>query len=107
MPDVYHYTDWCNIDECFCEKRPTELWLNLRILVEILWRHDMKNTQPHLEVGLGISRMNADSQWNPVYNAFHRILVVETNRFVGSFVNVILMRTTCGQRSSRAAESKR
>jgi len=25
-----------------------------------------------LKVGLGISRTNADSQWNPVYNAFHR-----------------------------------
>jgi len=25
------------------------------------------------KVGLGISRTNADSQWNPVYNAFHRI----------------------------------
>jgi len=26
----------------------------------------------HFKVGLGISRTNADSQWNPVYNAFHR-----------------------------------
>ena len=34
-------------------------------------------------------------------------VVVETKRFVGSFVNVILTRQTCGQRSSRAAESKR
>jgi len=25
-----------------------------------------------VKVGLGISRTNADSQWNPVYNAFHR-----------------------------------
>jgi len=33
--------------------------------------------------------------------------VVETKRFVGSFSNVILTRQTCGQRSSRAAESKR
>jgi len=32
---------------------------------------------------------------------------VETKRFVGSFVNVILTRQTCGQRSSRAAESRR
>jgi len=31
---------------------------------------------------------------------------VETKWFVGSFVNVILTRQTCGQRSSRAAESK-
>ena len=32
---------------------------------------------------------------------------METNRFVSSFVNVTLTRQTCGQRSSRAAESKR
>jgi len=32
---------------------------------------------------------------------------VKTKRFVGSFVNVIFTRQTCGQRSSRAAESKR
>jgi len=25
-----------------------------------------------VKVGLGISRTNADSQWNPVYNLFHR-----------------------------------
>jgi hypothetical protein len=38
---------------------------------------------------------------------FIKKFVVETKRFVGSFVNVILTRQTCGQRSSRAAESKR
>jgi len=38
---------------------------------------------------------------------FIESLVVETKRFVGSFVNVILTRQTCGQRSNRAAESKR
>jgi len=38
---------------------------------------------------------------------FIGIFVVETKRFVGSFVHVILTRQTCGQRSSRAAESKR
>jgi len=34
-------------------------------------------------LGLGISRRNAESQWNPVYNVFWQ---------------------TCGQHSSRAAE---
>jgi len=62
-------------------------------------------------VGLGISRTYADSQWNPVYNVFQtyfiEIFVVETKRFVGSFVNVILTRQTCGQRSKWFAESKR
>ena len=38
---------------------------------------------------------------------FIEILVVETKRFVGSLVHVILTRQTCGQRSSKAAESKR
>ena len=37
---------------------------------------------------------------------FIEIFVVETKRFVSSFLNVILTRQTCGQRSSRAAESK-
>jgi len=38
---------------------------------------------------------------------FIEIFVVEMKRFVGSCVHVILPRQTCGQRSSRAAESKR
>ena len=37
---------------------------------------------------------------------FFEIFVVETKRFVGSFVHMILTRQTCGQCSSRAAESK-
>jgi len=57
-------------------------------------------------VGLGTSRTNADSQFQ-FTTYFIDFFVVETKRFVGSFVNVILMRQTCGQRSSRAAESKR
>jgi len=38
---------------------------------------------------------------------FIEFFVVETKRFVDSIVNAILTRQTCGQRSSRAAESKR
>jgi len=38
---------------------------------------------------------------------FIEIFVAETKQFVSSFVNVILIRQTCGQRSNRAAESKR
>ena len=67
-------------------------WMQVTI---ILW----------MKVGFGISRTNADSQWNPVYNTFHRIFLL-WKRNESSF-NVILMRQTCGQRSSRAAESKR
>jgi len=71
------------------------------------WRNCNVAEETCIKVGLGISRTNADSRWNPVYNAFHRFFVVETKRFVGSFVNVILTRQTCNQRWSRAAESKR
>ena len=60
-----------------------------------------------IQVGLGISRTNADSEWNSVTTLFIEIFVVETKGFVGSFVNMILTRQTCGQRSSGAAESKR
>jgi len=38
---------------------------------------------------------------------FIGFFVVETEQFVGSSVNVILTRQTCGQRVSRAAASKR
>jgi len=38
---------------------------------------------------------------------FIQIFVMEAKQFVSSSVNVILTRQTCGQRSSRAAESKR
>jgi len=76
-------------------------WIPLRIRV------CSRNNQPHLKVGLGISQTNADSQWNLVYNAFHRNLVVETKQFIGSTVNVIFSRQTGDQRSSKAAESKR
>jgi len=38
---------------------------------------------------------------------FIKFFVVETKRFVGNVSNVILTRQTCGQHSSRAAESKR
>ena len=59
------------------------------------------------KVGLGISRTNADSQWNPVYNAFHRKFCCGNETIRRQFCNVILTRQTCGQRSSRTAESKR
>ena len=70
-------------------------------------RINFRTTFFELTVGLGFSRTNADSQWNPVYNAFHRFILVETKRFVCSLVHVIFMRQTCGQRSSMAAESTR
>ena len=41
------------------------------------------------------------------FTTYFIVVVVEMKRFVGSFVHVILTRQTCGQRSSRAAESKR
>jgi len=82
-------------------------WIPLRIRVRL------KNTQPHLKVlkkyikvGLGISRTNKESQWISFYKSFHQILV-EINKLVDSNPNVILMRQTCGQRSSMPAGGKR
>ena len=46
-------------------------------------------------------------QWSVRQKCYDCSQHTETKRFVGSFVNVILTRQTCGQRSSRAAESKR
>ena len=61
--------------------------------------------QQPLKVGISErTRILSGTQF-PTY--FIEIFVVETKRFVGSFVQVILTRQTCGQRSSRAAESKR
>ena len=35
-------------------------------------RASVSSFKKSLKAGLGISRTNADSQWNSVYNAFHR-----------------------------------
>jgi len=60
------------------------------------------------EVGLGISRTTRILIEIQFTTHFIEILVMETKRSVDSFVNaVILMRQTCGQHSSRTAESKR
>ena len=48
-----------------------------------------------------------ERNWIQFTTRFIECLVVETNRFVSSTVNVILTRQTSGQRSSRAAQSKR
>jgi len=53
-----------------------------RCLLRIALAGD-ENTWKTLKMGLGICRTNADSQWNPVYNVFHRIFCLETKRFVG------------------------
>jgi len=57
-------------------------------------------------MGLGISRTRnlREIQFT---KHFINFFVVEMKRFVSSTVNAILTRQTCGQRSSRAAESKR
>ena len=86
----------------------THIWVNAHhAFSQILYTTYVQGPSIRsIKVSLGISRTNADCQWNPVYNTFHRFLIAETKRFVGSSVNVILTRQTCGQRSSRAAESK-
>ena len=61
-----------------------------------------------MKVGSGIFRTNVDSQWNAVYNThFVELFVVEMKHSVSSNVHVILMRQTCGQRSSMVAGSER
>ena len=60
-----------------------------------------------IKVGWGISRTNGIISGIQFTTYFIEIFVVETKRFVGSFVNVTLTQQTCGQCSSRAAESKR
>ena len=48
-------------------------WIS-RSLVQFFLKHWTHMVHAHrFEVGLGISWTNADSQWNTVYNAFHRI----------------------------------
>jgi len=59
-----------------------------------------------LKVGLGVSRTNAILSGIQFTTHFIDFFVVETTRFVGSTVNVILTRQTYGKRSSKAAESK-
>ena len=56
-----------------------------------------------VKVGLGISRTNVYSQWNPVYKAFIECIFVETSQSISSNPNVILTR----QRSIITAGSKR
>jgi len=59
----------------------------------------------HIKVGLGISRTNADSQWNPVYNVFHRNFLLWKRN--DSSVVLYTWSWRGKPRSSRAAESKR
>ena len=40
--------------------------------VKVVARRRIHQKKKCFKVGLGISRTNADSQWNSVYNAFHR-----------------------------------
>ena len=67
---------------------------------------------PHLRqkidvtIGSSISRTNADSQWDPVYKAFHESVLIQAKQLVGSNPNVMYMQETCGQRSGMAAGSK-
>jgi len=54
-----------------------EAWMRVCILIfcntarRVFTAYSVSRELP-IKVGLGISRTNADSQWNPVYNVFHR-----------------------------------
>jgi len=69
-------------------------WIPLRIRVRLRWGW----------VFLERTRILSGIQFTTY---FIEIFVVEMKRFVSRFVNVTLTRQTCGQRSSRVAESKR
>ena len=53
------------------------------------------------------ARCHADSQWNPVYNVFHRKFGCGNETILQQFCKRELDGQTRGQRSSRAAQSKR
>ena len=80
------------------------LFYSKRKVVEKLHRFGRHQTNIGPRVFLERTRILSGIQFTMHFIEF---FVVETKRFVGSFVNVILTRQTCGQRSSRAAESKR
>jgi len=61
------------------------LFNNSQLLVYNVWAqtindksHENPGAPGNIEAGLGISRTNADSQWNPVYDTFHRFFYNET-----------------------------
>ena len=60
--DYFLRSNKCNINQSF----PRSHW------IDQTWKRRQKISESYIKVGLGISRTNADSQWNPVYNAFHR-----------------------------------
>jgi len=95
-------------------------WIPLRIRVRsIITQPHLKVTGFHWESAFVRELPNPTLRWGWVFlertqilsgiqftTHFIESIVVETKRFVGSTVNVILSRQTCGQRSSQAAESK-
>jgi len=60
----------------------------------------------NIKVRLGISRTNADSQWNPVYNTFHRIFCCGNEMIRRYFCKRHLDAANLRQALGRAAESK-
>jgi len=85
------------------------------------WRQVVRRNKGIITPCFGITTLpNPTLRWGWVFLERTRILsgiqftmyfidffVVQTKRFVGSSLTAILTRQTCGQRSSRAAESKR
>jgi len=62
---------WC--DPMFETQSATHWFLQHLLVRPIVFYSTSNSIKTRLiKVGLGISRTNADSQWNPVYNVFHR-----------------------------------
>jgi len=91
-------------------KNLKEFWkINLIILMNRLNRVNRKKSQNRLRWGWVCFERTWILSGIQFTTHFIEFFVVETKRFVGSssYVNVILTRQTCGQRSSRAAKRKR
>jgi len=72
LPHQDHVHSTTDESFCFHTKKSMKCvvnWIPMRIRVRLT------NTQPHLNVELGVSQTNADSQWNEVFNTFHHFLL--------------------------------
>jgi len=94
---------------CFSNDLPTSRMTHLHLksltYTSTHWHLERLTWLTYISNDSLISRMNVDSQWHPVYKTFYRIQFCGNEQFVSKNSNVILVRQTCGQRSSMAVES--
>ena len=88
---------------CKCTYLYPFIYIHLFLVIERTWLHIYLYIHVHtsfciIKTGLSFVQTNVRIQWNPVYKAFHRMLLVETNKVLRSNPNVILTWQTCGNR---------